>query len=368
MAEIKKLKNLEKGMYEEAAKSGKSFSVWLEDHITTNEGGAFEPTPYKGLTQFEVAQKRRALKANGQDIPPTAYELALAANEIKAFGAYTDRVGKFFQNSNTTVLFPEYIQNRVYAGALQASIIQNFVAETVVIEGLDFKKIYLQDTEADRQTSRVTRGGEAPKKHIKVGKESVALEKYMVNMVFDYESVYDTPLNLYSLTLQRVGQQIGIDESDDMVYAMINGDGNSNGLESAQTENATTSGAIEKLDIIKLASALPLPYKLDVFVGKKAYMQKFWDALSDMQNPAAQWGQTGMQLPMGFEWDRNVLTSDYFIGLDSNLTMGYVTNDTVMMTETDRIIAKQQVETVVSKRGKFNILDQDGIGALDIET
>jgi hypothetical protein len=96
-------------------------------------------------------------------------------------------------------------------------------------------------------------------------------------------------------------------------------------------------------------------------------MRKFWDALSDMQNPAQQWGMTGMTLPRGYDWDRDVVTADRFYGVDSKRAIGYVTNDAAIMTETDKIISKQEVETVISKRCKFHVIDQDGIGCLDIE-
>lgn len=365
--DINKLKKLDKGMYVDAATKGVPFNVWMEDHITTNEGGGFDATPYQGKTTFETWKLRRELISKGKDVPPTAMEIALYAHGIKAHGSFTDPVSKFFVNSDTVVLFPWFVQDKIYVGALQASLVPELIAETVVIQGLDFRKIYLDDSEQDRQTARTTRGSEAPLKHFKVKKEQVSLEKYMIELDFDYEAIYDTPLNLYATALRQIGAQLGIDETDDLIYALINGDGNSNGLQSGNTETTVTTTAIEKLDIIKLASSLNLPYKLKKFVGKKAYMQKFWDALSDMQNPAAQWGQTGMQLPVGYEWDRSVVTSDRFYGVDPDFAVSYVTNDTTVMTETDKVINKQQVRTVISKRSKFSIVDKNAIGCLDIE-
>lgn len=362
---VKALKgNIDKGVYVEAAKSGSSVSMWLEDVMPKDFG--YEPTIYQGLTYMEKEMLRRKLDLKGEPVPKTAFELALDSFGIKAFGQFTDKVDKFYQTPGASVLFPEYISNRVYFGQLQASLVKDFIAETVIIEGNDFSKVYLQDAEEERQTSRVARGAEAPSKEFRVGKQTVSLEKYMIKLSIDYEAIYNTPLNLYSVSLQRVGAQLGIDETDDLVYVLLNGDGNSNGLEAAQTKTSVATTKIEKLDIITLADSLPLPYRLDKFVGRKTYMLKFWDALSDMQNPAIQWGQTGMALPMGFEWDRSILTADRFVGVDSRLGISYVTNDAVVMTETDRIIDKQQVMAVMSKRGKFSIIDQDAIGCLDI--
>jgi len=360
---VKKIE-FEKDMYQHAAGLGKSFSQFAEDYIVEKGN---DPTEYHGLSNYEVAMKKRQYRAEGKVAPLTAFEMMLEQEGIRAFGQSTDTVEKFFQSSGASVLFPEFIANRVYAGALMASIVPQLVAVTTTITGLDFRKIYLEDTEPDRQLAKANRGGEFPETRIKVGKQNVALKKYGRTLLFDYESVYNTPINMYAAVLQRVGAQIGIDESDDLIYTLINGDGNSNGLESAQTTTTETTTAITKLDIIKFAAVLPQPYKLTKFVGKKAYMIEFWDALSDMQNPAAQWGQTGMTLPIGIEWNRDVVTADRFFGVDPNFAVGYVTNDAMLLQETDKIINKQQIMTVVSKRSAFDIIDQDAIGCLDIE-
>ena len=364
---LEKLKKLEVGMIQKSVENGIPFDLWLENFITTTEGGGFEKTPYHNMSNIDKFRYIDAMRRQGKEPEPDAFQLALLAHGIKAFGSFTDKVEKFWQNSESVVLFPVYVTNRIYATAIRGGLVDPFVAETTTIQGLDFRKIYLEDAEKDRQMALSSRGGEAPKKHFKVKKETVYLNKYMIDVIFDYESIYDTPLNLYNTVLGRIGDQFAVDETDDLISMLINGDGNSNGLESAQTDTTVTSASIEKLDIIKLKSVLPEPYELDVFVGRKAYMQKYWDALSDMQNPAQQWGMTGMTLPRGYNWDRSIVTSDRFYGVDSKRTVGYVTNDVAIMTETDKIINRQEVETVITKRSKFHVIEQDGIGCLDIE-
>ena len=354
---------LEIGMYDEAARRGKSFSEWLETYRV--EKGQ-EPSAYYGLTQYERELKRLSCLRKGEDPPLTAFEMELQEHDIKAFGLYTDRVEKFFQTADTSVLFPEFMSNRVYAGALSASIVPEFAAVTSVISGLDFRKLYLEDTESGRQLKKTARGAEFPQTQIKAGKQSISLAKYGRTILFDYEVVYATPINIYAVALQRIGKQIGLDESDALIEALLNGDGNGNGLQSEQTRQTATSGSIVKKDIISFASALPQPYALNVFVGRKGSMIDFRDALSDMQNPVAQWGQTGMILPRGLEWDRDVVPSDQLIGVDSGHAIGYVTNDAMNLTETERIIAKQQVRTVVSKRTAFDVIDPAAIGCLDV--
>jgi len=365
---LDKLKKLEMGMHQEAASTGKSFGVWFEDYIQTPEGGGFEKTIYDGLSNFEVIQLRRKMHAAGEVIPPRAVELALEAQGVKAFGMHTDTVSKFYQNADTVVLFPWYLSDRIYSGAIVAGIWDKFIMETVIISGLDFRKIYMDDTEGDRQMGRSSRGGEFRKARFATSKQQVSLEKYGIELTFDYEVIYDTPLSLFAKSLEKVGKQIGVDETNDMLYTLVNGDGNSNGLESAQTKTTVTTNYIEKRDIITLAAACPMPYNLSVFCGPTPWMIHYWDALSDMTNPVGQKAEIGIPFPAGYRWDsgQTLSVTDRFYGVDKSTAMAYVTNDTMNLTETDRIINKQQTQTVISKRGVFTVHEQDGIGCLDI--
>jgi len=364
----KKLK-LEKGMYTEAIEQHLPFNIWLEKHLVDQY--QMEPTYYEQqeMSNYQKFMYRRQLQKQGKEVPMDGFEIALKMAGIKAFGVNTDKVEKFFVNSDTVILFPEYISNRVYAAAMRSAIWPQLVAETTTITGLDFRKVMLEDTEAQRQTQRRSRGAAFPKKRFTTGKELTHLEKYGVELEIDYEAYYDSPINFFGLVVERVGAQIGIDETDDLIYNAVNGDGNSNGLTAGNTTTTTTTATIVKKDIIKFKAELNAPYEIDKFVGPKSYLIEYWDALSDMTNPSAQWGATGMTLPQGYEWDRGAVNTagDRFYGFDTRFAMGYVTNDAFAMTETDKIINRQTVTTVISKRGVFPVLDTNAIGCLDIE-
>jgi len=363
MVDLKQIQ-LDAGMYQEAASKGVSFGTWLEEFIVEK---GHEPTPFYGMSTGERIKAKLAQSAEGKTVALAAFELLLRAHDIKAFGQITDPISKFFQNSQTSVLFPEFISNRVYAGMLRTGLVEKMIANKVVIQGFEYKKIYLEEVEADRQTSITGRGADIAEARFALGYKSTNLRKYAKAFVVDYAALYNTPINAYSAVLMRIGDQLGIDKTDDLIYVLQNGDGNSNGIEAGQIVTSAATTAISKIDVIGLTSALPLPYQLDVFVGKKAYMRKYWDTLSDMNNPMLQWNVTGMPLPQGLEWDRTILTSDYLLGVDSKRGLEYVTIDAALLTETDRIIKKQQVLTVVSDYSDFAIIDQDAIGCLDIE-
>ncbi len=355
---------LESGMYEEAKLKGVPFGVWLEDHRVEK---GLEPTPYQGFSNFERLAMKANMQAQGKQVPMDAYELTLAEYGIKAFGNFTDRIEKFFQVSDTAVLFPEFIDRTIHAQALRTSLVSQLVTNIAVVKGFEYRKLYMTETEAQRQLAKSGIGGAAPRTTVTIAGVTTTINKFWREFRFKYEEVYMAPINFYAFILKRVGDQIGVDQTNDLLLTMLNGDGNSNGLKDALTVDVTTSGTVVKLDFIKFCSALEQPYKIDKYVGLKVDMQKVWDMLSDMQNPPSQWAATSIPMPQGFEWNvAGVLSGNILLGLDSERAGQYVTSDTAQMSETEKLIRTQEVSTVVTEWGSFNVVDNNGIGALDI--
>lgn len=360
-----KLKVLEKGMIVEANAKGMSFSQWLEDWYVNEK--KFEPTPYYGLTNIERVRMKMAARAAGKIPEASALDIIMKAHNITVNGPTSDRVGKFFEFPSSAVLYPEFISNKVFASMIMNAVYAQMIAETIVIKGMDFKRITLVDAEVDRQTRRTVAGAEFPTTIIKVADVQNELKLYGRTIEVPYKAIENTPIAIYGLFISRFGQQLGVDKTDDLILSLLNGDGNSNGLSGTYTVSSISTTAVTKDDIIALASALTEPYQLTVAVAQKAVARKFWGSLSDMQNPALQWGQTGLPLPKLYCWDRSALTSDLILGVDKNVAAAEVTNDTAMLMEVDRIITQQIQQTVVSTRSTFVNLDQKGIGALDVD-
>lgn len=365
----KALKTLDKGIYNEAgSKEGVPLNTYFETKFVEEKN--LPHTIYRGKSNFEIWKMRQEMKKAGLPIPPTTFEKMLFSHDIIAYGPNSDRIEKMFSSSDTAVLFPEWIMQTVFAAALQKSLVQYFIAGTQIIKGLSFRKLYLQDIDSDANNislARAIRAGKFKKLKVNVAKQEVELQKFGIDFDCDYETIYQTPFQIYATQLARIGMQIGADETSWMILTLRNGDGNSNGLESAQTKETVTSTEIVKRDIIKFACALPTPYQLNVGVAPTTQVEKYWDAMSDLTSPKEQKAEIGVPLPTVHRWDAaNICTSDHILGVDSSIAITHVTNDSVTMKETDRIIDRQVVKTVISKRSTFNINIQDAIGALDI--
>jgi len=347
----KKLK-LEIGMYQEAAAKNIGMSQWLEDHYAEK---AQEDSIYLGMSMHEQEMKKIELRKAGKEVPPTAFEKLLMAHDIKAFGAGSDFVEKFYSTAETAVLFPNFIANRIYAGLLLTSLVPQFVATTEILKGLNYQKLYMAEVEVDRQLREVGQGVEFPAVEISVSDQVVAVKKFGRYLQASYEAMQFQRLNAFGLMMQRIGVQIGIDETDEMFYVHINGDGNSN--TPGTTVTTAASGTIAVQDVIAWATGAPSPYKTDKFVGKKALLQEYLATIAGMNYPVDPTGKVaGISLPQWFEWDRTIITADRFFGVDSRFGLGHVTTGQPMI-EYEKIIRKQLTGAAISQRSGFHVID-----------
>ncbi len=361
MITVKKL-NIDDGIYQESASKGVAVETFLED-LYAKEAG--EESPYAGLTPLEVFLKKKAFLAKGEEPPMTAFEKQLMALDIKAYGMNADPVSKFFATQQGTALFPVFVANQVFAGLLLSSLVSDFAASTTTIKGTIYQKIYLEDTEPDRQLREVAEGDDFPETKIVVSDQTIRVKKFGRYISASYEALANQKLDVFALMLQRIGVQIGIDDTDDMIQTLINGDGNSN--TPGTTYKTATAGTITVGDVIGWATALPAPYKLDKFVGKKALLREYYETLAGMNNPSDQFGFIGIQLPKSYEWDRDAYGSgvnDLFVGVDSRYAFQLVTTGAVM-TEYEKLIRKQLQGAAISYRSGKNILDRNAVALFD---
>lgn len=361
---LQKLKriNLEAGMYKQAEKEGISFGKWLENHYAKECG---EESIYYGKSELEQQLIKMKLTEAGKEAPLTAFEAQLKVRGIKAFGLNTDPISKFYNTGDSEVLFPAFISNQIIAGLLLGSLVQELVAKTEIIEGVNYQKLTLTDSEPDRQLREVGEGVEFPATKISVGDEMVKMKKYGRYLEASYEALSGQKVGVFALFLQRIGVQIGIDETDDAILVAVNGDGNSNAA--GKTVDVASSGTIAVADVINFASGAPSPYKVNKFVAKKALLQEYWATLAGMSNPYDQFGFVGISLPRSLEWDRaaSLVDADVAVGVDSRFALARLSSGGVM-TEAENIIRRQIKGTAISIYSGFMVLDNDAVTLFDV--
>lgn len=351
------------GIYDELAKKGKTYSQWLEEQRAEKTGEAI----YFGKTKKEVLDTKKAMRAQGQQAPMTAFEELLAAADIKVSGSFSDPIGKFYEFSDTATLFPEYIADRVYAGLLKTSLVPDFAMGETVIDRLTFEKKYLEDAEADRDMMEFSKYEDLPETRIKVGEKSIHLGMYGRRVVM---SKFDanTSANFFGRFMERIGQQLGVRQTDLMFYRLINGDGNSNTTPGTTVTHTTgTAGTISLEDAIEWALGMPTPYVMNKFVFRKANLIKWYNRLYDATTTSVAGCDDLVVFPKAYEWDRAAsgVAENYGYGVDSRYAIEYVTSGGVQ-TEAQKIVRNLTTETAIYHLYEFAIADQYAVAKWDL--
>jgi hypothetical protein len=300
-----------------------------------------------------------------------ALEKALAELGLRTRGPEADALGKFFVSGATTVLFPTFVEAQVVAGLLLNSLVPMAVAQEVTVSSHTAEHLALTDAVADRRASAGGEGARGSTVTLRTADRTIKLEKYQAELNATYEALRLQRLNVVAAFLQRVGQQLGVDETDDMIEVAIAGDGNA-GSAVVDTD-AEVGGTLDYDELIRLSLAFPKGYEFRLAVVNDTHLRTILN-MAEFKDPLAGFNfqATGrMPSPIGAEWHRWTSTgsasfsTDRILALDTRLALVQYTEQGVL-TETDRLIDRQLERTVVSKWTGFGKLDYQATQCLDI--
>lgn len=339
---IKELK-LEKEMYQEARAKEVTFPQLLEEMDPSGE--------YEGpLGKM------------------SAFERQLLRHDIKVSGPNADVLEKFFASSSSAVLFPAYYQSQVEAGLLATSLVPEIVATVTDIDSHTYSSLWMAEAEADRQLQEIGEGAQIPTTTIQTGTRTVTLKKYGRLVNATYEALRLQRLNVVSVFLQRIGAQLGIDESDAALAVLLNGDGNDNALVPTESE---VSGTLDYDELIHLYLAFPAGYKCQKIVAGDEMIRTILN-MDEFKNPWAGFNfqKTGeLVSPVGaklLRWTSEAaLPADYVLGVDQRYALEQVT-ERGLTVETDRLIDRQIERSAVTKWNAFVKLDVNASQAIDV--
>jgi hypothetical protein len=253
---------MDKGFFDDARKHGKSPLTHLTD-LKRLEQPEIDRVYQRTLKAFRQADdgscRANALYQYAYDI--AGLEKQLEELDIRTRGPGSDTVEKFFASSNNTPLFPVYLASQVIAGMLAASLVPALAASEQRINSHVAQKIVLSDTAAHRTLRFLGEGADFPKTKISRAEGSITLYKYGRLLEATYEAVRLMHLDVFSLFIQRMGMQIGIDQTDDLLEVLINGDGTTGSA--ATVTNTTTTGTLVYDDVVHLNLAFPIGYMMD---------------------------------------------------------------------------------------------------------
>ncbi len=322
--------NLEKGMYRE---SGRSFTQVLES--------------------LDPSENYRGTALEGTD----AYQRQLKRFDIRARGAYSDAVEKFFRSTQSSVLFPEYIARAVRQGMEESNILPRITASVSTIDSMDYRSVYATPSEQDKQLSRVIEGAAIPATEVKSKSNLIQLNKRGRMLVASYEAIRFQKLDLFSVTLRQIGSYIQQMHLADAVSVLIHGDGNEN---AAQVLNigtkpmSGTKGTLGYRQLVEFWSQFE-PYTMNtMLMGSGAMLQML--GLAELQNPATGLNFQGtgtLSSPLGAELLRAGCVPDgMIIGMDRRYALEMVQAGEVSV-EYDKLIDRQLERAAITSISGF---------------
>ena len=321
---------LEKGMYRQA---GKSFTQVLES--------------------LDPSENYRGTALEGTD----AFQRQLKRFGIRAKGAGSSPVEKFFATMDSAVLFPEYIARTVRQGMEENDILPAIVATTTVIDAMDYRSIYSNPADEDKALQDVAEGAAIPETSIMTKEHLVNLKKRGRMLVASYEALRFQKLDIFGVMLRQIGAYIQKQQLSDAVDVLVNGDGNDNAAIQYTIGTGPISGTAGTLGYDQLVEFWSQfdPYTMNTLLCSNSAMTQLLK-VPELQNPLTGLNFQGtgkLTTPLGAQLHRTSAVADgVFIGLDNRYALELVRAGDVLV-EYDKLIDRQLERAAITSISGF---------------
>ncbi len=334
---------LEKGMYRHA---GMSFTQVLES--------------------LDPSENYRGTALEGTD----AFQRQLKRFGIRAKGAGSSPVEKFFSTADSAVLFPEYIARTIRQGMEENDILPDIVATTTVIDGLEYRSIYSNPTDEDKALKEVGEGEEIPTTEVSNKEQYLCLKKRGRMLVASYEALRFQKLDLFGVMLRQIGAYIQQQQLADAVNVLVKGDGNSNAAVQYTVGTDPISGTNGTLTYDQLVEFWGQfdPYTMNTILCSSDTMTKLLK-VPELQNPLTGLNFQGtgkLSTPLGAKLHRsNAVEDGMIIGLDKRYALELVRSGDVMV-EYDKLIDRQLERAAITSISGFSKICSGAAAVLNV--
>ena len=321
---------LEKGMYRQ---EGKTFTQVLES--------------------LDPSENYRGTALEGTD----AFQRQLKRFGIRAKGAGSSSVEKFFRTSDSAVLFPEYIARTVRQGMEENDILPDIVATTTVIDSLDYRSIYSNPTDEAKSLEAVSEGSAIPETEVSTKEHLISLTKRGRMLVASYEALRFQKLDLFGVMLRQIGAYIQQQQLADAVKVIMEGDGNNNPAVAYTVGTSPISGTKGTLNYDQMVEFWGQfdPYTMNTMLCSSATMTAMLK-IPELQNPLTGLNFQGtgkLTTPLGAKLHRTSAVDDgVIIGLDNRYALELVRAGDVLV-EYDKLIDQQLERAAISSISGF---------------
>lgn len=340
---------LEKGIYQDAIKEGKTFSEKLEE-LDPSEN--YKGTEHEGLDAFQRQLKRF---------------------DIATSGPASDVIEKFYQTYESTIIFPEYIDRRVREGIEESNILGQIVGTSTDVPAMQYTATYGDEIdEEDLELVDIAEGAEFPETEIKLRDKTTKFYKRGRLLKITYEALKLMKIDLFGLHLRKIGMQIGKQQLRDAINVLLNGDGNNNAAPSFTVGDDViggTAGTLTYDEIVKFWMEFKEGYDVNTVIAPKDILTAIL-LMQEFKDPQAgfNYQKTGKMInPLGANWLRgDVVPAGKLIAMDKRYCLEEVT---VMGTliEYDKVINRQLERAAISEIKGFNKIYKDSAMVLNLK-
>ena len=321
----------------------------LEKGMYRQEGMSFTQV----LESLDPSENYRGTALEGTD----AFQRQLKRFGIRAKGAGSSPVEKFFRTMDSAVLFPEYIARTVRQGMEEHDILPAITATTTVIDAMDYRSIYSNPTDEDKQLENVEEGGTIPETEVKTKEHLVRLTKRGRMLVASYEALRFQKLDLFGVMLRQIGAHIQKQQLADAVNVLVNGDGNDNAAAVFTVGTEPISGSKGSLGYDQLVEFWGQfdPYTMNTILCSTGTMTKLLK-VPELQNPLTGLNFQGtgkLTTPLGAQLHRTgAVAEGMIIGLDNRYALELVRAGDVLV-EYDKLIDRQLERAAITSISGF---------------
>ena len=321
----------------------------LEKGMYRQEGMNFTQV----LESLDPSENYRGTALEGTD----AFQRQLKRFGIRAKGAGSSPVEKFFRTMDSAVLFPEYIARTVRQGMEENDILPAITATTTVIDSMDYRSVYSEATDEDKALRDMVEGTAIPETKIKTKEHLVHLKKRGRMLVASYEAVRFQKLDLFGVMLRQIGAHIQKMQVADALQVLIDGDGNDNASVVYHVGTSPISGSSGTLAYNQLVEFWGrfAPYTMNTMLCSTATMTNLLK-IPELQNPAAGLnfqGTGSIGTPLGAKVHRvSGLDDDMILGLDNRYALEQVRCGDILV-EYDKLIDRQLVRAAITSISGF---------------
>ncbi len=304
----------------------------------------------KSLEEIDPSENYRGTQYEGLD----AYQRQLKRFDIKVSGNSSDTVSKFFETTESSTLFPEFISRAIKTGIDENNVIDEIVATTTIIDSLDYRSIEATDFEKPIYTfEAINEGAYIPETVIKTKDKLTPLKKYGKSISASYEAIKSQKLDVFAIALKQIGKYISYCQLRDALDTLVH--------EAENDVESVSTGEVCYEDLLNIWSRL-LPYNMNTIVAEADMAVKILQIpeFKDSQAGQSFHGTGNMVTPLGAKLITlpTKMLNGAISGFDKNYAIEKVQFGDVV-TDFDKLIDRQIEKATVTSTTGFNTIISD---------